>query len=202
MVLTVYSGNCTKTITKTQYITVAPIPVVDFTAIPDPTCLGTTSQFINNTTITNGSITNWQWNLGDGTTSTIQQPTHTYTNTGTYTISLVATSDQGCMDSTTATVQVHPAITVSMTQIPDTLCIGTTETLVGTGAATYDWYADGTLICNDCASVDITPTATTTYMVIGTAASGCTDTATQAIVVSNFVLPQLQVMGRYDYLSR
>lgn len=39
--------------------------------------------------------TSWLWDFGDGNTSTEQNPTHTYTTSGTYTVCLTATNDQG-----------------------------------------------------------------------------------------------------------
>lgn len=38
----------------------------------------------------------WLWNFGDGQTSTLQNPTHTYTQTGSYNVSLVITTADGC----------------------------------------------------------------------------------------------------------
>ncbi|MGB0982726.1 MAG: PKD domain-containing protein [Saprospiraceae bacterium] len=48
----------------------------------------------------------WNWNFGDNSTSSLQNPTHTYTATGYYTIQLIATSVHGCIDSTQMTVYV------------------------------------------------------------------------------------------------
>ena len=42
------------------------------------------------------TITGWLWDFGDGTTSRSQNPTHFYSNPGTYTISLVITNNEGC----------------------------------------------------------------------------------------------------------
>jgi PKD repeat protein len=46
------------------------------------------------------TITNWYWNFGDGTTSTLQNPIHTYTTPGTYTVCLITvainTAGQQC----------------------------------------------------------------------------------------------------------
>ncbi len=41
----------------------------------------------------------WQWNFGDGNTSTLSNPTHTYTNEGIYDLQLIATSADGCTDT-------------------------------------------------------------------------------------------------------
>jgi PKD repeat protein len=43
-----------------------------------------------------GTANSWQWNFGDGTGSTEENPSHTYTAPGTYTVSLAATAADGC----------------------------------------------------------------------------------------------------------
>ncbi|MBB3083226.1 PKD domain-containing protein [Geodermatophilus sabuli] len=53
-----------------------------------------------------GGPTSWSWDLGDGTTSTAQHPTHTYTAPGTYTVRLTATNPHGASAPATATVTV------------------------------------------------------------------------------------------------
>ncbi len=42
----------------------------------------------------------WEWDFGDGTTSTLQNPTHTYNNLGTWTVCLTTTDANGCSSST------------------------------------------------------------------------------------------------------
>jgi DNA-binding beta-propeller fold protein YncE/PKD repeat protein len=55
-----------------------------------------TAQFTSSgVDIANNTITHWNWNFGDGSTSTNQNPTHVYTNAGTYLPSLVATNNLG-----------------------------------------------------------------------------------------------------------
>lgn len=53
---------------------------------------------------TNGNT--YQWDLGDGTTSTDQNPNHTYATPGNYTVCLTVTSADGCEDSTCQALQV------------------------------------------------------------------------------------------------
>ena len=48
-------------------------------------------------------IATWQWDFGDGTTSTKQHPNHTYTEPGSYTVSLIVTSESGLEDTETKT---------------------------------------------------------------------------------------------------
>lgn len=60
--------------------------------IPSVTCSGT-AAFSDNST---GFATAWTWDFGDGTTSDLQNPTHTYAAPGEYTVSLTACNDNGC----------------------------------------------------------------------------------------------------------
>ena len=53
-------------------------------------------DFIDQST---GSITSWYWSFGDGTYSTLQNPSHTFSTTGTYTVCLYITGSGGCSDS-------------------------------------------------------------------------------------------------------
>ena len=63
-------------------------------------CLGKSISF-NDSSITNTAITNWNWDFGDGNTSSSQNPVYTYSNTGLYNVKLVTTTNDGCVDSLT-----------------------------------------------------------------------------------------------------
>ena len=56
---------------------------------------GTTPLHVQFTDVSVNSPTQWIWSFGDGDTSTVQNPTHTYTQAGTYTITLAATNSMG-----------------------------------------------------------------------------------------------------------
>jgi PKD repeat protein len=60
-------------------------------------------QFTDTST---GSPTSWAWDLGDGTTATGQNPVHTFTTPGTYTVTLTATNAAGTSTPATATITV------------------------------------------------------------------------------------------------
>lgn len=77
-------------------------PVVDFQVLPDVRgCAPYTVQFDNLTTSVS-NVTNWQWTFGPaGATSTDENPIFTYTNPGTYTVSLIASDTLGCTDTLT-----------------------------------------------------------------------------------------------------
>src|SRR5690606_28947678 len=42
---------------------------------------------------------NYYWNFGDGSSSTLKDPTHNYSKTGSYTVTLITTSNLGCSDT-------------------------------------------------------------------------------------------------------
>jgi gliding motility-associated-like protein len=56
----------------------------------------------------NNNIQTYDWSFGDGNTSTLSTPTHTYADTGVYLLKLVVNRSLPCSDSTTAPVKVYP----------------------------------------------------------------------------------------------
>lgn len=72
------------------------------------TCDGFTMSFQNESTSSN--ITGYLWDFGENNVpvSTNPTPTHTYKDTGTYTLKLKVTSSGGCQDSASALVRVYP----------------------------------------------------------------------------------------------
>jgi len=69
-----------------------PVPVAEFTGSPTS---GTADLLVSFTDQSTESPTSWSWNFGDGGSSTVQNPNHTYTTAGTYTVILTATNANG-----------------------------------------------------------------------------------------------------------
>ena len=94
--ITLISGNasnCEDEFTLT--ITVSPKPTVDFSADETSGCINDDGEFtVNFTSDTNGS--SFEWDFGDGNTSTEENPTHVYTTEGVFDVSLTVTNDEGC----------------------------------------------------------------------------------------------------------
>lgn len=67
-------------------------PSASFSA--SPTC-GDTPLRVNFTDESSGAITSWNWNFGDGASSVIQNPSHTYTSDGKYSVSLTVSGPNG-----------------------------------------------------------------------------------------------------------
>ncbi len=91
--LTSTGSGGSDTDTKIGYITVSePAPVADFTGTPTTGDAPLTVAFND---VSSGAVTSWAWNFGDAGTSTLQNPSHTYTAVGTYTVTLTATGPGG-----------------------------------------------------------------------------------------------------------
>jgi PKD repeat protein len=134
--------------------------------------------------------TTWNWNFGDGTVSTQQNPVHSYATTGTYNVCLVVSGTSGCADSVCQPVIVpaQGSCTASFTVqpvapgFPGFLFTGT-----GTGVTplTYSWdFGDGTVL-------PASPLNSTTYIYSNpgsynacltiTDANNCTATTCQVV---------------------
>lgn len=99
-----------------------------------------TSDLIYNT----AEAVTWNWDFGDGTTATTQNPTHAYSTAGTYTVTLTTTDVSGCSSTVSHTVTITPGIDVTMTATNVT-CFGLADgtgmvtPLTGTGPYSYLW---------------------------------------------------------------
>jgi gliding motility-associated-like protein len=165
-------------------------PVAAIANLPITECDGATVGLTDASTIASGNIINWNWDFGNAITSTMQNPTATYTIPSNYTVTLVATSDFGCSDTTTGQVIINQSPTATA-NFDTFICQGDSTTLIAGGGASYLWSNGGTLNCDTCAIVVANPSVTTTYTVTATAANGCIDTDTVRVDVSLFPNPIL-----------
>ena len=124
---------------------------------PPVGCLNTSIQF-DNTSLqgyNQNCNTNegYFWDFGDGTTSTLRDPTHTYTALGTYTVSLYAQNFCGTTNTITNTICIEPELSAAFTLNTNNGCIplaiqttNTTDLSASCGGETYLWevnYASG-----------------------------------------------------------
>lgn len=114
--------GCADSIIKTKEIKVEDFPKTNFGGNPlYIDCPPLASNF-KDSTIT--PVVKWDWNFGDGTSSTAQDPTHIFTTPGFYSIQLTTTNYAGCSDTLKRIDYVEidgPNGTVNFD--PDTLCI-------------------------------------------------------------------------------
>ncbi|MCW4017060.1 MAG: PKD domain-containing protein, partial [Candidatus Bathyarchaeota archaeon] len=82
-------------------------PVASFTQASDEVIIGEENFFDASTSADiDGTIVEYSWDFGDGTTTTGVTATHTYTNSGVHTVTLTIRDDEGVIDSVTSTVTV------------------------------------------------------------------------------------------------
>jgi len=91
------SNGCIDSVTKTGYINIQK-PFVSFENLPDSGCAPFTKKLIVHANGTDSAIS-YHWSFGDGQTSSVAAPTHTFISQGYYTVSLVTTGISGCRDT-------------------------------------------------------------------------------------------------------
>jgi PKD repeat protein len=92
-----------------------PPSTASFTASPTSGTAPLSVQFTDTST---GSPGSWTWNFGDGTTSTVQNPTHSYALAGTYTATLTASNAGGASSPASRTITVtNPPPTIKRASV-------------------------------------------------------------------------------------
>lgn len=157
----------------------------DFTFTPTTICQNGTVQFYDTVLSAYNPVSTRSWTFGDGDTSTTHNPTHYYSAPGTYNVTLIIGTTQGCKDTITKSITILPAPNVTA-PTPPSLCQGQTLTaqLQASGASSYVWSPAGGLSCTACSNPVASPSVTTTYSVIGTGTNGCQDTAQVTVTVN------------------
>ncbi len=158
------SGTYTVTLTATgsggsstssQTFTIVAQPTSQFSA--SSTNVTLPNATVNFTNQSNGA-TSYLWDFGDGNTSTAVNPSHTYTSSGTYTVSLIA-SNANCQGSSyTSTIVVSnvnsPTSSFTTQSNTTTYCAGETIQLVNnsSNATSYSWSANGGVLSSSTAT--------------------------------------------------
>lgn len=127
-----------------------------------------TVQFNN----TSNAASAYIWRFGDGTTSTVLSPAHTYTANGAYTVKLKAVS---CSGSTSDSVTKTSYIIINSPTVPTgtgaVVCSGASASLAASGNGTIKWYdaaTGGTLLATGNSYVTPAIGSTTTYYAVNT----------------------------------
>jgi gliding motility-associated-like protein len=93
--LYVYSDKGCLSDTASNSTLVNPLPNADFN-YNNPTCITKSVNFIDASLANAGSVVKWTWNFGDGATSIVENPSHTYSTANSYTVSLNVETNKGC----------------------------------------------------------------------------------------------------------
>jgi gliding motility-associated-like protein len=169
---------------------IVPNPVASFTTNAITQCFATNSfSFTNTSTISNGTMT-YTWYYGDAAFSLGTNGSHVYSNLGNYTVKLVATSNNGCVDSARQIVSVNPPPTVAFSVNNNAQCLNgnqfffTNGSSIGSGALSYRWdFSDGSSSTQVSPAYSYTIAGNYTVKLVATSTAGCKDSVSQLITV-------------------
>lgn len=187
--LTVNTANCSSNVT-TQ-ITIDPSPTISISSDINSGCSLLDVQFTSNST----DATIFIWDFGDGSSSGLENPNHTFQNIGqndtTYTVSVTASSAIGCSDIDSLNITVEPGALASF--IDNSIPPGCSPyeaffENTSIGATSYLWdFGDGA------SSTDVDPShlytnntgflQTYDVQLIAYSPSGCNDTIISSVTV-------------------
>jgi gliding motility-associated-like protein len=181
-------------ITKVAYIVVNDVPTVDFTVSSTSGCYPLTVQFTDMSVPNSGTNVEWTWDFGDGNTSNLQSPQHTYVVAGNFGVTLRVKNSTGCfkflnkpnyINITGGALANFSVGAVTGCGAPSTIAFANLS--IGTGILAYEWdFGDGS-------PSSFLPTPVHIYQNAGTYAvrlitsnnQGCRDTLikTNAVVI-------------------
>src|SRR5690606_8966685 len=121
---------------------------------PDTLCDGNAFAFQDNSTITIGIITGYEWDFGDGNTSLLQDPFHTYAAPGTYTVTHTVYASGGCSHTISTDVVVLDVPSALFLDLQACQNNPTTFTdlssIVNGNIMSWTWdFGDGSPVSND-----------------------------------------------------
>jgi gliding motility-associated-like protein len=186
------TAYCNAPDTLKKIISIAPLVVAQFDT-PPTGCVPYTAQF-KNTSIAGMTF---NWDFGDGATSTATNPAHIYNTPGLYTITLIANDPNTCnlSDTTTSTINVFPIPVSNFSFAPDPPVENTPTSfnnLASPDAVKFKWlFGDGdSLITTSRLQVKHQYNATGTYnaCLIAINSAGCADTLCQNVSAVIFAL--------------
>ncbi len=176
------NNNCVASINKVIKV---PAPIMpDFTV--EKMCSNQNTTFIDTSPASSDPISSYSWKFGDTKIGTGSPSTHTYTNTGTYSITMDVVTEEGCKYSKVKPIAIGTPPTASFTASPESgappLIVEFTNT--STNAISYVWAYNDEL---NTTTTEVSPTFTfqnqRDYVVDLTASNvqGCTNTFSKLI---------------------
>ena len=183
VVISSNSGTANFTICSSNPISCSAL----FASYPD----SNNTNIINFTDLSAGNPTSWTWNFGDGSSSTSQNPSHTYAASGTYSVTL-SISSANCSDSITQSVvigTVIPTCTAAFYYVPDSSNQSAVDFFdISTGNPTsWTWdFGDGN--SSSLQNPSHTYAANGNYTVtLSTSSALCSDSTSQTVIIGNVI---------------
>jgi PKD repeat protein len=145
-----------------------------FTVTPHPSCASAAVAFADVSHSYFSTVNSWAWSFGGGATSTLTNPSRTYSTAGTYTVGLTASDGWGCTGTLTQSVTVNPLPGVITGA--HTVCQGYTTTLFSS-PGTGSWNSGATSVATISTGGVVTGIAPGTANITYTLPTGCLITA-------------------------
>ncbi|MBI1221415.1 MAG: PKD domain-containing protein [Bacteroidetes bacterium] len=167
-------------------------------------CANKSASFTNTSITDNNSILSFLWEFGDGDTSSQQEPTHYYSDTGHYFVILHTYSEHGCEDTLGKEIVIapQPVAWFSFNEV----CLGTTTLFKDSTNAfndlIYDWqwdFGDGGSSNLEDPFHDYQGDSSYTIILIVTNIGGCMDTASRSLRIHSYPKASFTVSNQCQY---
>jgi PKD repeat protein len=157
----------------------------------DIVCLGYPTHFTDQSVTTDG-ITSWRWDFKDGITSSLQNPIHTFSTSGTHIVKLAITNSVGSKDSLEQNIIVKPKPIADFSAT--TVCQGTETAMTnltntsGLNITSWSWdYGDGKgSISQNPGSHGYLTAGDYQLTLLASADNGCSGTVTKTVTVGAY----------------
>lgn len=209
-------GNFTVTLiaqkgTDCETSTTLPITISDLIPdfdLPAGTCVGTDVAFVDQSSTSAGtSITGYEWDFGDASTSTAQNPNHTYSTGGTMPVQLVVTNNAGCSDTIVQNLTIQ-SLPIADAGLDTALCVsnpGLVMDGIVTGATGGVWTPNGGVFVPSATNLNATyfPSLAElnngfTQLILTTTGNGDCPAQTDTIYIQYLDTPEINTGGDID----
>ncbi len=190
------NANGSDSVTKVNYITVYGNPNPNFSVSNTKGCAPFTTSFTDlSSTAAGTTITNWEWDFGNGTISNDSNPTPTFNSAGIFDITLTLKNSGGCSSSISKAqyISVSPALAAGFSSSKSVKCkppenIFFTNSTNGTGIMTYLWdFGDGATGSGRNISHNFLSGDTFIIKLTATNQFGCKDEHTDTLTLNNSI---------------
>jgi PKD repeat protein len=184
-------NGCSDTVFHSAVVFAVP----DWQATAQDVCFGEGVDFSGNLTIGQGTVASVVWDFGDGNTQTALHPVYTYSSTDTFQVVTIATSDQGCTDTSRLEVIVNPLpianFTVENVCLRDSSVFVDVSTIPSGAISSWSWdFGDGSTESVQYPQHLYTVDSSYVVQLIVSSQFGCTDTLVQNHIVRPLPVPR------------
>ena len=169
------ANGCKDTLLQKKFISIGAATKAAFSPSKSNACPWEKITLTNNST----GATDYIWDFGDGTSSTVKSPSHTYTVGGTYKVYLTSSINGSCASKDSVEINIE-TIEAAFTSSPNSACITpivVNYTDQSINATSWKWsFGNGANSTSQNPSNTINTFGDFTDQLIATSANGCSDT--------------------------